>query len=163
MVNDSCELRQLARDRERLRCEVAKELRAAGRWDFTDAEIAAAIESRLAVLQERRAAARQLDLPLERDEGQTSRETRNDACRAMRKQRIGLQKRIRELLEVAGANGLLREELATALGVKDGHVSAPVKHLIDSGEACQPTKRLGSCGMPAAVVVLAKLVKEHAV
>lgn len=164
MIDDLERRRQveLARDRERLSYQILREWRAAARWKFTDAELAAEVEKRLARLTDRSGAARQLSLPLEADQRRTSRETQREACRATRAQRIGLRERIRGLLETAGAEGMTRAAIAKRLEREVSSVCQAVKDLIDAGEACQPSKKLGDFGHPRAVVVLAKFVRRVA-
>lgn len=145
--------RRAASEREKLRYSIVRDMRCAGRWDASDAEIDAELDRREADLAKRRAAARQLQLPL-LDVGQVAAETKRAACQSTRPLRISVRARVSELLEQAGSGGLTREELALQLGVKEGTVSAAVRYLLDRDLACEPSKRVSSCGNQVAVVVL---------
>lgn len=153
---------QADRVRERLRFEIGREWKSQNRWNFTDAEMSTEIERRLAEHSARRAAAKQLELPLRTDQGCVSRETRRDAYHATRTQRETLCDRVRDLLEVAGANGMTRGDLAKRIGKDVGSVCQPVKSLIDAGAACEPCKQTGESGHSRAVVVLSKFARRVA-
>ena len=154
--------RSSAREREKLRFAITRDWRSAGRWDFSECEMAAEIETRFADLRGRRATSQQLQLPLEANPGQISRETRSEALQAISGQSDKLLDRIRGLLELAGRNGMTRNEIASRVGKFPSSVSAPVKTLIETGEACEPSKRVGESGHSQAVVVLAKFAGRPA-
>lgn len=149
--------RRAANEREKLRYCVVRDMRSAGRWDASDLEVEAELDRREADLARRRAAERQLQLPL-LDVGQVAAETKRASCAASRSLRISVRARVTELLEHAGTGGLTREQLAQQLGVKEGTVSAAVRYLLDQDVACEPTKRISSCGNPVAVVVLRQCI-----
>lgn len=159
MYQDSENTRQLERESKQIAYQVAQEWRQSQRWDFTTTELAAEVARRLEVQRRTRVNGGQLELPFDRDEAQTSRETKRDACQASRQQRIGLRQRIVELLEQAGPVGLTREQLAESLTVKEGSVSAAVNYLVKTGEVGQPAKTLSKSGYVVAVVVLAKFME----
>lgn len=148
------------REREhcRIRTQVIREWRIAGRYDFTDAELNAEIDRRLVALQQKLSAAGQAQLPL-MDVDQVSTQAKKDACKSSRQLRIVLRSRIVELLEVAGSDGLTREQMASVLNVKEGYVSSPVRYLIDHSEvACIVGTRQTKAGKEAGVVVLKKFL-----
>lgn len=147
--------------RRRMRFQVVREWRSGGRFDFTDAELAAEVEQRQKALREKHEAAGQGQLPL-MDVGQVASQTKRDACRASRSQRISRRQSILSMLENAGANGLTREEIANALAVKEGYVSSPVLYLLSTGDACECGTRVSKAGRLVAVVVLAKFAAAGA-
>jgi len=146
---------------ERLRSQVVADYRSAGRFDFTDAEIDAEANRRLAI--KLRNDSYQANLPL-LDVGQVSAATKRESCKDGREARISVRHRIVGLLEAAGEIGLTREQLSTALGVKEGSVSSPVLYLITHCGAYEPRTRKSSLGRNVAVVVLSDhaLKKETA-
>jgi hypothetical protein len=159
MITDLHDSTQAARERERLRFQIVRQWRASNRWEFSEAEISTEVEMRLDTLNQNRTASRQLDLPPEAPQ-QLGHETKRESYLATRSKRFGLRDRIVDLLDQAGELGRTREELARALGVKDGSVSAPVGGLIASGQAYEPFKRISSAGQAVAVVTLTKFAVE---
>ena len=150
--------RRRERERSRIRNQVIREWRSAGRYDYTEAELNSEVERRLDALQRKLSEAGQAQLPLI-DVDQVSTQAKKDACKSSREFRIAIRARIVELLEAAGIDGLTREEMATALNVKEGAVSLPVRYLIDHAEtACIVGTRMSQLGHPVGVVVLKKFL-----
>lgn len=139
--------------RQKLRFQIVRTWRSGGRFDFSDAELNAEVDRRLAAkLQNER---RQYQLPLA-DYGAVAAETKRTACKASRQSRINRRQQITDLLEEAGSEGMTREQIAKALDCKEGYVSSPVFYLLKHGEACEPFKRKTSAGFDAGVVMLNK-------
>lgn len=66
------------------------------------------------------------------------------------------RQQVYDLLDQAGAHGMTREELAEAIGVKEGGVTQTVRDLLDAREACEAFKRLSRAKEKVWVIVLAK-------
>lgn len=146
--------RQL-RDRERLRWKVLREWRLAKRFDYSEAELNSEVDRRFEALQVlRQQMPSQLELPLERDDQATSRETKRLAVYNTRPQRINRKAAILKLLKAAGQRGLTRSELAARLSCRESDLCSPVLSLIREGKAAQPSKRPGPSGLLQAVVTL---------
>ncbi len=86
-----------------------------------------------------------------------SQQCKGDSYRETEHKRVGRRAEVYDLLDRAGPEGMSREQMAAERGVKEGCVSAAVRHLIRYERvACEPRTTMSSAGQKVGVVVLLK-------
>jgi len=151
---ESLDRRREAKERERLMWAILYEWRKAGRYQYSDADLQAEIDRRIARLREVVNSKKQTLIPFEPASDEFSLQNRYDSFTATRELRGTRARQILELLEKAGRRGHTRQELAKILGCHPSDLCSPVNELRASKQVLQTAERRSVSNRPGGTVII---------